>query len=82
MGYFRILLNRDFPSKAMRKPGTISEKSTNPGKYTRTRNFTPARDKIDDFHLGHILLRSARSIPDVSAFIRRREPTDAMTSIP
>ena len=66
----------------MRKPDTFLENATIRHKSDVTRKFTLARDDFTDFHLGAILLRSARSFLDGTAFLRVNELRDAVTRNP
>ena len=51
-------------------------------KYNVTRKFTAARDKNPYFYLGPLLLRSARSSADESAFILEDEVSSVTAPIP
>ena len=82
MGYFRFCHKRRFAAKTGPKQGSDLENATIPVKCCRTPKFTLARGKIENSHLGRHLLRSARSILDVSAFVFMNEVTDAATQIP
>ena len=82
MGYFWVLPLPSFWLKPGLKQGTILENATNQGKYRRTRKFTQTRDENRYFHLGRVLLRSARSFLDETAFVSINEPTTAVTPDP
>ena len=81
-GYFSVLPKRGFRPKQGLFKRAFSEKLTNHGKWRRTLKFTLARDENDYFHLGGILLRSARSFPHETAFVLLNEPTAATTRDP
>ena len=81
-GYFQVFHKRVFLLKAPRIKRAISEKSTILQKSCRTPKFIPARGENANSHLGGVLLRSARSFLDGSAFVSVTEPTDATDSNP
>lgn len=82
MGYFRVFPKPGFMAKQRAFKRVILENATIRENTRRTPKFTPARDKIVNFHVGAVLLRSARSILDVSPFVLEDVATDATTSDP